>query len=268
MKKLKYSLMLAFTALLVSAGYAQGLGGGSKFLIDTLQSRYMNEPRVICIYLPKDYSDSVPYPVVFATDGQMITDGRYRALLDSLIDRKIIPPIILAGAYSNEKPVPVNLSYRHYEYVETMGSADDPKLKDLFVNHIGFFAEELIPYIEKRYSVSKERSSRFFYGASNGAGFGITLSRIHPELFSELICFSPLGEKVKSIKWRPNISPTLHIAYGSNEDFAMDKYQALVKRLKKQKYRYTAIVYDGGHERLKWEREFVRELGSIFASRR
>jgi predicted alpha/beta superfamily hydrolase len=109
MKKLKHLFLLAAIALLASAGHAQGIGGGSKFLIDTLQSRYMNEPRVICIYLPKDYSDSVQYPVVFATDGQMITDGRYRALLDSLIDRKIIPPIILAGAYSNEKPVPVKL---------------------------------------------------------------------------------------------------------------------------------------------------------------
>lgn len=267
MQKNKYSLMLAFIALFVSTGYAQGIGGGSKYLIDTLQSRYMNEPRVMCIYLPKDYSDSVHYPVVFATDGQMITDGRYRVLLDSMIDRKIIPPIILAGAYSNEKPVPVNLSYRHYEYVETMKSTD-PKLKDLHINHIGFFTEELIPYIEKRYSISKERSNRFFYGSSNGAGFGITLSKMHPELFSELICFSPLGEEVKSIRWRPNISPTLHITYGSNEDFAMDKYQALVKQLKKQKYRYTAFVYDGGHEWMKWETEFVRVLGCIFKNRK
>ncbi|WP_320052761.1 alpha/beta hydrolase-fold protein [uncultured Acetobacteroides sp.] len=267
MKKLKFLLLLAATALLASAGNAQGIKGGSKFLIDTLQSRYMNEPRVICIYLPKDYSDSVQYPVVFATDGQIIADGHYRALLDSMIDRKIIPPVILAGAYSNDKPVPVNLSYRNYEYVETLKSAD-PKLKDLLVNHIGFFTKELIPYIEARYSISKERGSRFFYGVSNGAGFGITLSKLHPELFSELICFSPLGEEVKSIRWRSGVSPTLHIAYGSNEDFAFDKYLALLKKLKKEKYSYTAIVYNGGHERLKWEKEFVRELGSIFANRR
>lgn len=259
--------MLTFIALLASGGYAQGIWGGSKFLIDTLQSRYMNEPRVICIYLPKDYSDSVQYPVVFATDGQIITDGRYRTLLDSMIDRKIIPPIILAGTYSNERPVSVNLSYRNYEYVETMKSTK-PELKDLLVNHIDFFAKELIPYVEKRYSISKELSNRFFYGASNGAGFGITLSKTHPELFSELICLSPLGEEVKSIRWKPGISPTLHIAYGSNEDFALDNYLALVKKLKKIKYSFTAFVYNGGHERVKWEKEFVRELGSIYKNRR
>jgi len=163
----------------------------TNYFTDTIQSKYLKEDRIISIYFPKNYSNLMEYPVIFATDGQIITDGKYNILLDSIIENKIIPPIILIGIYSNEKPATSNSEYRNYEYIESWSNKKDTILGCRFENHLSFFIKEVIQYIENQYSVTKNRENRMFYGCSNGAGFGITLLFKHPELFSNYLCFSP-----------------------------------------------------------------------------
>jgi enterochelin esterase-like enzyme len=120
----------------------------SLFITDTVYSHYLKEPRLINVYLPGNYSPSNKYPVVYATDGQIIATGNYVNILDSLIENKLISPIILVGVYSNEKEEKGSnyVSYRQYEYIETWGE-NDSVLGNRFENHLHFFVNEIIPYI-------------------------------------------------------------------------------------------------------------------------
>jgi len=141
-------------------------------IIDTVYSESLQESRMIAVYLPPDFDEKKTYPVIFATDGQLL-DSVYKISLDSLIEKGHLPELIMIGAFSNEKKVEgSDYEYRNCEYIKGWG--EDRVLKKRFDNHFVFFTEELVKYVEQKYPISRERKYRYFYGCSNGAGFGVT----------------------------------------------------------------------------------------------
>ena len=74
----------------------------SKVFTDSIYSKYLKEYRKHTVYLPKGFNSTKSYPIIFGTDGgTSLTDKK--AELDSLINYKIIKPIIFIASFSNNK---------------------------------------------------------------------------------------------------------------------------------------------------------------------
>src|SRR5690606_22326883 len=133
----------------------------SRFYTDSIFSKNLGEYRKHNVYLPKGFNKQQQYPIIYATDGSTSLENNfYKVALDSLIDHKIIKPIIHIASHSNRKTVysttdpldgeKIIFDYRNFEYVETFKfGTSDPDLSNRFKNHLLYFKDELIPQVEK-----------------------------------------------------------------------------------------------------------------------
>lgn len=232
----------------------------------TIESNFTEMPRTIGVYIPAGYDSRKTYPVIYMADGLVFTDGDYRHSLDSMIEYGFIEPVIVACSYENKMRVSgYNMAYRNAEYVERLSDAD-ATLRQLFDAHYKFFTQEFIPSIEKKYSVSKEREDRIFYGTSNSADFGLTLSMKNPELFSEYWCFSPVFSDISGYGML-NADNSYKICWGAKEEInaSFDYFPSLVQSIRKRGGKVQSWVYEGGHDRPIWQAEFTGLVSTRFA---
>lgn len=234
---------------------------------DSIFSSSLNTYRTLSIYFPPDFKKGKNYPVVYCTDGQLIIDA-YKHGIDSLIKKGIIPSIIMVGVFSNEDKVPdKEFEYRNYEYIKGWAAESDFDLNHLFNNHLNFFSVEVPQYLSDKYGIANSCENTLFYGFSNGAGFGISMSTLFPEFAKTYICFSMGGGYYqKNINQADkSCKPFYYIGYGSKEPppLIMASYD-FEEYLDQMKIGHKSFVFDGGHEREKWKREFFRVLSMVF----
>ena len=249
----------------------------SKFITDSIYSKYLKEYRKHNVYLPKDFNSNKSYPIIFSTDGGThLTDKKTE--LDSLINNKIIKPIIFIASFCNSKIADststtlgngkkVYLSYRNFEYVDRKPTRlEDSLLVDRFSNHKLYFTNELIPQTEKTYKQKAEKKNRYFYGVSNGAGFGLSLLNINPELIGTYICFSTFGGDIQTNLWNEKTKyPNLYIRYGSEEPFFLkDDAEHLNIQYEASNSFIEAKEFKGGHNNTFWKKEFIEIISRVF----
>ena len=58
------------------------------------------------LYIPKGISKDKTYPVIYMADGLVFKECGFKKLIDSLVDSRIISPVIVACSYENKKTVP------------------------------------------------------------------------------------------------------------------------------------------------------------------
>lgn len=205
----------------------------SVYFTDSLYSNYLGEYRKHNIYLPPGYSKAKKYPIIYATDGiQNLENCFYKITFDSLISHKIIKPIIFLASHANDKPSEYGIkltdsstiycSYRNLEYTDYFAgfnnSEINPDLLNRFQNHMLYFTKELIPNAEKKYNKNINNEYRYFYGFSNGGGFGMNMLKLYPEIIGTYICFSVFGGIYPTGEWGKNIKyPDLYLKFGSEE---------------------------------------------------
>jgi enterochelin esterase-like enzyme len=248
----------------------------SEFLTDSLYSTSLGEYRKHNVYLPKGFTAEKKYYIIYATDGDSeLTDKK--EILDSLIESKTIKPLIFVASFANNKIADstsltagdgkkVKLSYRNFEYINDYASTTkDSSLASRFENHKLYFANELINFIEEKYDQNNGKDYRYFYGVSNGAGFGMSLLYEQPELIGTYLCFSTFGGDILSNDWDKNIKyPNLYLRYGSDEFFGLKEDAEFLK----SKYAVSNSFietkeYDGGHNNEFWKKEFAEIINRI-----
>lgn len=143
----------------------------------TLQSKILNEERVVTIYLPdKYYISTQKYPVLYLLDGKAHFHHATGAV-SFLSEKRIIPEMIIVAIHNvdrNRDFTPI-----HDERFRNTGSAEK------FLN---FITVELKPYIDGTYRTS---SFTILMGHSLGGVF-ITYSLLNkPEVFDAYIAISP-----------------------------------------------------------------------------
>ena len=140
--------------------------GGGRIEHFTLQSAAYGERRDMGIYLPQDYSEDARYPLVIVHDGfDYLDHAGLKPILDNLIARGELPPLIAALTHSPDRMV---------EYV------DDPR-------HANLVADELIPAVEARWSVERGPRGRVLMGASLGAVASLSIAARAPQLFGGVV---------------------------------------------------------------------------------
>lgn len=235
----------------------------SHFFIDTLYSQNLKENRLLTIYLPNGFNTDSIYPVIYTTDGQIITES-YKKSMDSLIELNIIPKVVLVGVHSNETFLPeYGREVRNFEYIKNIGATDTLSLR--FYKHYDFFTKEVFEYAQNKYSVSSKRENRVFYGASNGADFGVSLAIENPDLIKSYIYCSIVAGSQEPFQWTKSNSPNFYLYYGNEEDkMIKDEAIKLSNYLKKQNLNYKLSPFKGGHDRKMWEYSFFMSLPQIF----
>lgn len=210
--------------------------------------------------MPESYNRETLYPVVYTTDGQLIT-ASYKTSLDSLIKNKCIKPVVVIGVNSDETLCPDGRTeHRNYEYIQNLYGGKD-SLNLLFDKHLQFFSEEIFSYVESKYSVLKSKANRYFYGISNGADFGVTLAQLYPDLIGTyLLCSIVSGSKIP-FAWNSDNCPSFFLATG-NEEYEGIREEAirLSAYLAKIGIPFQLQFYTGGHERKLWEKQFIQTL--------
>lgn len=169
---------------------AQRLGPPQPFVLgttETIHSRLLGEDRVLNIHLPPAYhaDTAATYPVIYLLDGSADEDfvhvvgGLQFASFPWL---QWMPPSIVVGIANVDRKrdltFPTTIAADKEQFPTTGGS-------QAFME---FLAKEVLPFVEREYRVSRERT---LIGQSLGGLFATELLFRKPYLFTHYLIVSP-----------------------------------------------------------------------------
>lgn len=179
--------------------------------IDQLNSKILQEDRILNIYLPEGYSskDTTRYPVVYLLDGSADEDfihitGIYQFYTFPWMNR--VPKSIIVGIATVDRR-------RDYTFPTSLES--DKKLYPTTGHSaafIDFIEKELQPYIQNKYKIS---TSRTLIGQSLGGLLATQILIEKPYMFDKYIIVSP------SLWW--NNGSLLKVAATALKEYSRNK---------------------------------------------
>ncbi|WP_123040631.1 alpha/beta hydrolase [Cohnella candidum] len=139
-------------------------------------SRFLPEgERSLRIYLPPGYQETISYPVIYCQDGEdFFNFGRIATIGQGLILEEDWEPFVIVG-------VDVDKRLRTSEYMPG-GSRHEVYTR--------FFAEEMVPDVERHFSVRRTPDDRLLAGDSLGAAVCLSLSLQRRDLFNRILSLS------------------------------------------------------------------------------
>ena len=173
MRKL-FQIIILFTSTLV-------LSQESK-VFDNLKmnSKILNQERSYAVYLPPDYDSSDrSYPVLYLLHGLgddqtgWIKLGDVQRIADESINSGISSPMIIVMPDAGSGIV---------------GYINQPNRDWLYED---FFFEELMPHVESKFRIKKQKKYRAISGLSMGGGGTLVYALHRPDLFSSAAPLSP-----------------------------------------------------------------------------
>ena len=124
--------------------------------------------RYLTIYLPPNYSVAAKYKTVYFLDGNAIFNIKpdFEKLLNNLIKSKTITPIVLVGIHSTLSRTSDLVPYFDKKIIDYSGQyRPNAKLFSKFIQN------EVIPYIDENFAVSKSNKDKALFGFSYGGLF-------------------------------------------------------------------------------------------------
>lgn len=275
MKTNQFKLILLVVILLSSLVSIKAQD--SHYFTDSIYSEFLGEYRKMNVYLPANFKKGNNYPIIYATDGDIIDSSDfYKLVFDSLINNKLTQAFVFVHSYNNPKNADfvltgnkdtTYLTYRNYEYVESNCLTNsNSELKVLFDKHLAYFTKELIPFFEAKYEQNISKMDRFFYGVSNGAGFGANMLSKNQDIIGTYICFSTVGAySYDNFNWdKSKKYPKLYLRYGQDEEFFAGPTNNTIAKFYKQTKSFVDLeVYKGGHDYRIWNKLFIELLGEL-----
>lgn len=234
--------------------------------------------RPATVYLPPGYSREQTYPVLYLLHGiggherHWTVPGNADAILDNLIaDGNAVPMIIVMpnGRASNEPTTPLFGG-------SPPGSGDDggDRMAGMLVEFEAYAAFErellndLIPYIEARYSVNTERSQRALAGLSMGGGQSLNFGLNNVDVFAWVGGFSsapntlPPAELVADLTGARQLS-LLWVSCG-NEDTLFNISLGVHDYLDAQDVPHVWHVDAGAHTFPVWKNDLYHFASRLF----
>ena len=154
----------------------------------SLPSAAFGDQRTLQVYLPSRFRPQRRYPLLVVHDGgDYLHYSDLKTVLDNLIHRLEIPPMVVALTHSPDR-------LREY--------GADPR-------HARFLVEELVPFLEERYPLLPEPASRGLMGASFGGVATLFTAWKYPSFFSRLLlqsgsfAFTDIGDQKRGPAFAP-----------------------------------------------------------------
>lgn len=141
-----------------------------------------------CVYVPAQYDPAVAASLMIFQDGHawLRPAGEYRAtqVLDNLIYRREIPVMIAVFINHGRRPGQPVASATEWGDKTTNRAQEYNALDDKYAHVI---TDELMPVLEKRYTLSKNPDDRAIAGASSGAIAAFTVAWHRPDQFHKVL---------------------------------------------------------------------------------
>lgn len=192
--------------------------------IKTIQSKILNERRILNIYLPPTYVKEKAYPVIYLLDGSANEDFLHIVGLVQFYNMQYqMPDFIVVGIANVDRK-------RDFTF-----PTDAPDLKKEFpttgssAKFISFVESELQPYIQSKYSTT---DTKYIIGQSLGGLLAMEILLKKPQLFTHYLIVSPSlwWDNESLIKNAPtlleqskNTTAEVYIAVGMKEHITMIK---------------------------------------------
>jgi enterochelin esterase family protein len=234
-------------------------------------SHVFGETREVWVYTPPGYdaTKARTYPTLYLLHGVMeearawTTAGRADLILDALIARKQAVPMVLVFPLGYGFPdAPEHASQLF------MGVHGQREIMDAFGRCL---FDEIMPLIESRYRVRRDRASRALAGASMGGAQALYLGLAHPDRFGRIGSFSGafvmLGGNLGGLfpDLDPGRAPSVWMSCGTG-DFLLAADRGCAAWLASKRLRVTSIETPGDHTWMVWRRNLIAFAPTLFRS--
>jgi len=187
MKKIAFFLLLSFICSLTFAQQDNKITIG---VIDSVQSKILNENRKVWVYVPNSKNDGVKqrYPVIYVVDGNALFSSVV-ALVQQFGETDwnwILPKMIVVGIPSTNRVR--DLTPTHIEEDPPFRSREASKETGGGENFVSFLKNELIPHIDSLYPTQPHK---ILIGHSFGGLTAMNILANHTNLFNSFICIDP-----------------------------------------------------------------------------
>jgi enterochelin esterase-like enzyme len=216
------------------------------------------------VYLPHGYSSDKKYPVLYLLHGiggdpfEWTSYVKADVILDNLIaDGKAVPMIVV---FPNGRAMPDD---------RAVGNPFDPEKAASFAKFEGDLLNYLIPAIEAKYSVIKDKEHRALAGLSMGGGQTFNFGLAHLDTFAWLGAFSaaPNTKPPADLVPDPKVARTnlklLYISCG-NKDGLINFSQGVHRYLKEHDVPHIWNVDEHGHDGATWGSNLYHFAQRIF----
>ncbi len=139
-------------------------------------SKFLDNERTVAVYTPAGYDKAKTYPLVLVTSGMDRFFGRMTEILDAAMGSTVEPAVVVIVDVA--EPAEMNIFY------ESLGGRGP-----LFTRMV---IEELLPWVEKKYSVSDQRDRRFLMATLLHGSRALDTALRHPQSFAAVASQSPV----------------------------------------------------------------------------
>ena len=183
------------------------LESGKLMRIKNFPSKFI-QPRDVDIWLPEFYSEEKEYDVLYMHDGQMLFDStttwnkqewKVDEWASKLMNEKVTKDFIVVAVYNisnirwNDYFPQKAFNYISEEDKELLAKMASENNFDMTLNadnYLMFLTQELKPFIDKEFNVSKGQSSTFISGSSMGGLISMYAICEYPDVFGGAACIS------------------------------------------------------------------------------
>ncbi len=221
-----------------------------------LDSQALGAPRKVTLYLPPAPPPATGYPVIYMADGQMLDS--YIPLVDALIRRGVIRPVMLVGAWFGVDPAaPTSSTLRQHEFLKRQDPA-------AYGRHEAFILDEVVPLAEGRYHASGRPQDRMLFGFSNGADWALTLAADHPGFAGNVAAFS--RSRLSDPRFEAATAPRLFLEAGRYEPAFFKPTEQLCRDAQAAGVTCRFAPYYAGHDTAAWQAELAKVLVAVFGA--
>jgi predicted peptidase len=238
--------------------------GVTRGTVETIEydSKTVGAKRAAVVYLPPGYSKDAKYPVLYLLHGigddetGWTKKGAADVILDNLsADKKLVPMVVVMPNGRAAKDVTVSTPWN--------------KQFPAFEAFEGDLLSDLIPFIEKRYSVKPDRDARALAGLSMGGGQSLNFGLKNLDTFAWVGGFSsapntkPAGDLIKDPAEATKKLRLLWVSCG-DRDGLMKLSRAFHDALEEKKVPHVWQVDTGGHDWAVWKADLYQLAPRLF----
>lgn len=232
--------------------------------------------RRLNVWLPADYSETNRYPVLYMIPGggddedTWVDMGRLPQIMSHLTaSGEAVPMIVvMVNAMPNQLAAPhvmdpIPGKKYHFELMGTPEHASGGEFTNDMVRNI-------IPFIERHYSVRSDRDSRAVCGVSMGGVYETYLLEHHPELFGHIAYIGSGMMNTSPEEADQKIAPLLKMGYrlmwigAGSKDMALRSAKGLMETLDRHHQPYVYYDSGDGHNWRSWRRDLVQLAPKLF----
>ena len=247
--------------------------------IENFKSKFITS-RNIDVWLPEGYDESKKYAVLYMHDGQMlfdaenswnkqaweIDDAASKFFNSNAIKEFVVVGIYNGGAtrhsdYFPQKPFE-SLVKSQKDTVNAQLKRSHVSQKESFIpesdNYLKFLVEELKPFIDKTYSVYRNKENTFVMGSSMGGLISMYAICEYPKVFGGAACLSthwigtftldnnPIPDAFIHYLENNLPNPKQHKIYFDCGDETLDALYPEIQR------RVDAVMGENGYDKTNW----------------